>query len=530
MRATIRGGGLAALAAALLALPCTAQGSGPGGRPPADELGPAGGAAAPEALGSLVAGPFDVETGPFDNRCLGVEEAWGHYWVTGAGHTTTGWSHMIHKFDYNGSFLGSFPQTTNSTGWGGRDMESDEGANLLWIGSDNGEVSEYSHSGGNLSWVQFHPTAVAGTVRALCENDDTGRFYTKSFTSTFYEFDLATGTVHNTVSASVPTAYGFGWDSTSGTIWSTDNGPGVTEITTLCVPTGQAFGPTFGVAQGGADVYEDSRNPGHLSIVVLGQGTPDSIEVYDLDIIFQPGCDPPTFYCRYKDPSGSTSCGGDQCPSSAGCKATVFTSPIAAQPVSGANDYDVGVAGAGTDKPGILFYGYGSAGIPFSNGTLCVQPPLKRTPPQNTSNQSGDACSGLMLIRINNPGDPPGTHVYYQGWMRDPMGLAGTDLSDAVEVTFSPPEEGLGECTGSNPWSVTTASPNQAIVPFADNDQGYQVENLGAGSVKVTRNGKRVKVLASGKSMRLTADGGDVIEVTLTSGLAANGYWMRDPD
>ena len=77
MRATIRGGGLAALAAALLALPCTAQGSGPGGRPPADELGPAGGAAAPEALGSLVAGPFDVETGPFDTAAWGSRRPGG---------------------------------------------------------------------------------------------------------------------------------------------------------------------------------------------------------------------------------------------------------------------------------------------------------------------------------------------------------------------------------------------------------------------------------------------------------------------
>ena len=529
MRATIRGGGLAALAAALLALPCTAQGSGPGGRPPADELGPAGGAAAPEALGSLVAGPFDVETGPFDNRCLGVEEAWGHYWVTGAGHTTTGWNHMIHKYDPNGIYLASFPQVTASAAWGGRDMEADEGANLLWAGSDNGEVSEYAHSGGNLSWVMLHNVPVPGTVRALCMDPSTGHYYTKSFTSTLYEFDLA-GNLYNSVSSSIPSAYGFGWDSVSWTIWSTDNGPSVTEITTQSIPTGQAFGPTFGAAQGGADVYEDHRNPGFLSVVVLGQGSPDSIEVYDTGVIYRAGCDPPTFYCRYKDPSGSTACGGDQCPSSGGCKATVYTSPIAFQPAFGADDYDVGVTGAENDKPGLIFYGYGSNSLPFSSGTLCVQPPIKRTPPQNTSNQAGDSCSGLMVIRINNPGEPAGTSVNYQGWMRDPMSPSGTDLSDAVEVTYAPPEEHLGECTGSNPWSVTTSSPNQNIVPFADADQAYQVENLGAGTVRVTRNGRRVKTLTSGQSMRLTADGGDSIAVTLIGGAEANGYWMRDPD
>ncbi|MDP6941476.1 MAG: hypothetical protein QGH51_05535, partial [Planctomycetota bacterium] len=39
------------------------------------------------ALGDLVSGPFDVETAVYDNRCLGVEEAWGSLWITGRGHT-----------------------------------------------------------------------------------------------------------------------------------------------------------------------------------------------------------------------------------------------------------------------------------------------------------------------------------------------------------------------------------------------------------------------------------------------------------
>jgi len=85
------------------------------------------------ALGDLIAGPFDVEAAPYDNRCLGVEEAWGSFWVTGRGHTTIGINYMIHQYDMNGVYITSYPQNvsgTNSGGWGGRDMEADEAAQI----------------------------------------------------------------------------------------------------------------------------------------------------------------------------------------------------------------------------------------------------------------------------------------------------------------------------------------------------------------------------------------------------------------
>ncbi len=496
---------------------------------PENELGPGGQAAAPEAVGSLVAGPLDIESGPFDNRCLGVEEAWGHYWVTGAGHTTTGWNHMIHKYDYNGIYVGSFPQVTQSTGWGGRDMEADESSNLLWAGSDKGELSEYAYSGGGLTWVTFHSAPTSQTIQALCMDPKTGHFFTKSFTNRFYEFDL-TGTIYLFSFVAVPSACGFGWEPVSSTIWSTHTGPMVMEITNQCIPTGQFFGPTFGAGQGGVDVYEDHRNPGYLSIVVLGQGTPDSIEVYDTGVVNQMACNPPTFYCRYKDPSGSTSCGGQQCDSNGGCKATIYTSPIAEQPVHGASNYVLGVTGTENNKSGLIFYGYGSLSLPFSSGSLCVSPPLKRTLPQSTGNHGGDPCSGWMWLIINNPGEPVGTTVYYQAWMRDPSSPSGTDLSDAVEVGFELDEDHLGDCVGSKTWSVDPFSPNQTIVQYADANQGYQVENRSVGTVLVTRNGMQVKILGPMQSTRLTTNGGDTVAVSLLHGMEASGYWMRDPN
>lgn len=248
------------------------------------------------ALGTLIAGPYDVETPPFDNRCLGVEEMDGYFFVTGGGHTTIGWSYMIHRYDLNGLYIDSFPQVSNATSWGGRDMQAVQngpGDWTLYAGSDNGEVSEYHWDGAALTHVMLHTAAgVVGTVRALCQRPSDGHFFTKSFTATHYEFTLAGGVVSSASNAAL-SAYGYGWDDTNQSIWSTTSGPSVQEVDAAAVFKSGTFGPTWGTSQGGADVYCDSRNPGMLSMVILGQGAPDSIEVYDLAV--QGSCGPPVF-------------------------------------------------------------------------------------------------------------------------------------------------------------------------------------------------------------------------------------------
>jgi hypothetical protein len=242
----------------------------------------------PRALGDVVAGPFDVETAPFDNRCLGVEEAWDHLWVTGRGHSTVGDVYMIHKFDLNGVYVASYPQNVsapNIGGWGGRDMESDEPGNLLWVGNDNGhvEVMSFDPVTGGLLYQSTVVTSVPGTVRALCQDPGSGNFFTKSFGGDLFEFDLASGLVVNSWVNAAPSAYGFGWDAVNGTIWSTDAGAAATEVDPASGQlTGRSFPTTLGGSQGGADVYVDARNPGTLSLVMLHQATPDSVVVYDL--------------------------------------------------------------------------------------------------------------------------------------------------------------------------------------------------------------------------------------------------------
>ena len=246
-------------------------------------------------------------------------------------------------------------------------------------------------------------------------------------------------------------------------------------------------------------------------------------------------CDPPTFYCRYQDPSTGTPCGGAQCPSYDGCLATMFTSLIASLPVTDQNDYDVGFVQSANDKPAIIFGGFGQASIPFSGGTLCIKPPLRRTAPQFTGSEAGGACSGSIILRINDPSStstilnqPVGTVVQYQGWMRDPMGMSGTAVTDAVQVTFRAAEDNLGACPGANHWSVTTSSPNATIVPSAENLANYQVQCVGPDPVVVYRNGVRIRKLNALQSVRLTTSGGDTITVSLYSGTGAGGYWRKE--
>ncbi len=125
-----------------------------------------------------------------------------------------------------------------------------------------------------------------------------------------------------------------------------------------------------------------------------------------------------------------------------GCDASITTSDTASHPSTGANDYDVIVDDLDGNKPGIVFYGYAQAAIPFHGGLLCVQPPVKRTWPQfsGTGGPGAPPCNGRIAYRCNNPGDPAGTTVYYQGWYRNPGDPTGWNdaFSDALRLTFQP--------------------------------------------------------------------------------------------
>lgn len=106
--------------------------------------------------------------------------------------------------------------------------------------------------------------------------------------------------------------------------------------------------------------------------------------------------------------------------------------------------FDVGASDVLGQKPGLLIYGYGTSIAPFLGGTLCIQPPIRRTP---TTLATGDAtpCSGAYAFDfdalIKGGTDPflvAGAEVVAQYWHRDPAASFGAGLTDALALTIWP--------------------------------------------------------------------------------------------
>lgn len=97
-------------------------------------------------------------------------------------------------------------------------------------------------------------------------------------------------------------------------------------------------------------------------------------------------------------------------------------------------------------KNGLLFYGFGPGAFPFLGGTLCVMPPLRRTPILNSGGViPPPTCSGSYTFDMNgwiqsaiDPFLVIGTTVYAQFWYRDPAigDGTGTGLTDALTFTL----------------------------------------------------------------------------------------------
>lgn len=105
--------------------------------------------------------------------------------------------------------------------------------------------------------------------------------------------------------------------------------------------------------------------------------------------------------------------------------------------------FDIAAVDVLSAKSGLLFYGtQGEVAIPFAGGTLCVQPPLRRTPIQY-SGVSANPCGGLFSYdfnaRIQSGIDPllvPGVEVHSQYWGRDPQAALGAQLTNGLRFTI----------------------------------------------------------------------------------------------
>jgi hypothetical protein len=115
---------------------------------------------------------------------------------------------------------------------------------------------------------------------------------------------------------------------------------------------------------------------------------------------------------------------------------------------SSTSGFRISVRNVRNQQNGMLLYGTnGRAALPWLGGTLCVQPPLRRTPLVNSRGSAAPAndCSGVLLRDFNTwtfgAGDPalfPGQHVRAQFYSRDPGAVQNLNLSDAVEFYLEP--------------------------------------------------------------------------------------------
>lgn len=110
--------------------------------------------------------------------------------------------------------------------------------------------------------------------------------------------------------------------------------------------------------------------------------------------------------------------------------------------------FTISLTNTRSQQNGLLFYGTnGRAALPWNVGTLCVQPPLRRTPLINSGGSSPRVvdCSGLLTVDFNTwastSNDPelfPGQHVRAQFYARDPSATSLVYLSEALEFYLEP--------------------------------------------------------------------------------------------
>jgi len=153
-----------------------------------------------------------------------------------------------------------------------------------------------------------------------------------------------------------------------------------------------------------------------------------------LSVLFQQsGLVAPMTYCTPKT-------------SSAGC-VTAIAASSASAPTSGAGDFTLDAVDVQEGMNGLLFTSVsGAAALPFNGGTLCMNPPLKRGPIQNSGGSMPGGCAGSFSTVVNDGlviplglDAGPGNQAHYQYFYRDPgngPGALGSALSDAIAVCF----------------------------------------------------------------------------------------------
>ncbi|MAF65790.1 MAG: hypothetical protein CMJ84_09055 [Planctomycetes bacterium] len=110
--------------------------------------------------------------------------------------------------------------------------------------------------------------------------------------------------------------------------------------------------------------------------------------------------------------------------------------------LSGPDDFHVAAGLVLGGQFGTFFWGNAAADTPFAGGTLCVLPPLVRTPIQNAG---GTLCGGAFDYHFSQAvmaghGLQPGDEVFGQFWFRDPgfPPPENVGLSDGLQFPLLP--------------------------------------------------------------------------------------------
>jgi len=114
--------------------------------------------------------------------------------------------------------------------------------------------------------------------------------------------------------------------------------------------------------------------------------------------------------------------------------------------LSAPTPFDVTATDVVATRNGLFFYGLaGPADVPFAGGSLCVEPPLRRTPVQPSGGQAGVPCDGTLTFDVNawlqagnEPFAGPGSRIDGQFWFRDDGDPAGIGLTSAVGFHVNP--------------------------------------------------------------------------------------------
>ncbi len=244
-----------------------------------------------DAPGDNIGCAIDLDTLTGDIRNLGIEFAWGYYFVSRSGEFVTG-TQVISQYDADFNLVEEYFQITGSATWGGRDGAAIESENALFFGAEGGEVVEYRWDPGterlDLSQSQVMQFDSTRTIRAMAWDSDNQVFYTKDFNNAIEIFDRS-GALINFGTASV-SAYGAGYNPLTQTVWfhgyrtGTTGGADApkTRIAEWDPATGTMTGNEFdidpagdtafvGYIAGGMDIIVDGTD---VTAVTLGQGDP----------------------------------------------------------------------------------------------------------------------------------------------------------------------------------------------------------------------------------------------------------------